>query len=260
MAGHPQAKAAVIKVYEIINDIARLAGCTPKEIGEVKEWANIVAKAESRACLCATLEGETLFSALYGVYMLAFMDLKTVIKKITDSKSKEKSVANPRPEEGFQEQKTKRRSSTEEDRPNSAKKQGMNNNNVIGLKQTATITRNFFAPLEMDAEPETGGMEEEPLQRTGKDRPPPIIITSQVNLLKFQKEIKAITKGSFELRNTKHGTRAISREMADYLAIKNQLEKTKIHYYTFHLPPQASHQMIELSWFLALREQKLKNK
>jgi hypothetical protein len=116
--------------------------------------------------------------------------------------------------------------------------------------------------MEMDAAPETGGDEDEweTPQRTGKDRPPPIIITSQVNLLQFQKEVKAITKGSFELRNTKHGTRAISREMADYLAIKNQLEKTKIHYYTFHLPPQASHQMIELSWFLALREQKLKNK
>jgi len=105
------------------------------------------------------------------------MDLNTVLKKSTDNKSKEKSMANHRPEEGFQEQKRKRRSSTKEDRPNSAKKQGVNNNNVTGLTQTATITRNFFAPLEMDAEPETGGMEEEPLQRTGKDRPPPIIIT-----------------------------------------------------------------------------------
>jgi hypothetical protein len=52
--------------------------------------------------------------------------------------------------------------------------------------------------------------------------------------MKFQKKIKAITKGSFELRNTKNGTMVISREMADYQAIKDQLEKTKIHYYTFH--------------------------
>jgi hypothetical protein len=50
-------------------------------------------------------------------------------------------------------------------------------------------------------------------QRTGKERPPLIIITSQVNLLQFQKEIKAITKGGFELRNTKKGTRVILREI-----------------------------------------------
>jgi hypothetical protein len=65
----------------------------------------------------------------------------------------------------------------------------------------------------------------ETLQRTGKDRPPPIIITLQINLLKFQGEIKAIITGIFELRNTKYGTRVITRKVADYLAIKNQLEK-----------------------------------
>jgi hypothetical protein len=53
-------------------------------------------------------------------------------------------------------------------------------------------------------------------------------------LLKFQGEIKAIIKGSFELRNIKNRTRLITREMADSLAIKNELEKTKIPYHTFH--------------------------
>jgi hypothetical protein len=65
----------------------------------------------------------------------------------------------------------------------------------------------------------------ETLQRTGQNRPPPIIITSQINFLKFQGEIKAIIRGIFELRNTKYGTRVITRKMADYLATKNQLEK-----------------------------------
>jgi hypothetical protein len=65
----------------------------------------------------------------------------------------------------------------------------------------------------------------ETLQRTGRNRPPPIIITSKIYLLKLQGEIKAIIKGISELRNTKHGTRVITRKMADYLAIKNQLQK-----------------------------------
>jgi hypothetical protein len=82
MASYPQAKAAVDKVYEVITDITRLAGCTPKEIPESKEWVSIVKRAEAgRASLCGTLEGETLFSALYGVYALPFMDLKAVLKK-----------------------------------------------------------------------------------------------------------------------------------------------------------------------------------
>jgi len=59
MAGHPQAKAAVIKVYEIINDIARLAGCTPRETGEGKEWVNVVKRAEtSRASFVQRWKGK----------------------------------------------------------------------------------------------------------------------------------------------------------------------------------------------------------
>jgi hypothetical protein len=44
-------------------------------------------------------------------------------------------------------------------------------------------------------------------------------------LLKFQGEINAIIRGIFELRNTKYGTSLITRKMAQYLAIKKQLEE-----------------------------------
>jgi hypothetical protein len=63
MANHPQAKATVQNVYELITDITRLGGCIPKEIGERQEWAKIVKRAEAgRVSLCGTLEGETLLS------------------------------------------------------------------------------------------------------------------------------------------------------------------------------------------------------
>jgi hypothetical protein len=39
-----------------------------------------------RVSLCGALEGETLFSAPYGVYMLTFMQLKTVLKERTETK------------------------------------------------------------------------------------------------------------------------------------------------------------------------------
>jgi hypothetical protein len=142
-----------------------------------------------------------------------------------------------KPEEGFKEPKCKRRNSTEGDRPDSAKKQSKGER-TTPEPQTMT-TRNFFAPLrdlEMKEAPETGcdGEETETSQRTGKNRSPSIIITAQINLLKFQGEIKAIAKGSVEIRNTKTGTRVITTGMADYLAIKNQLEKKKTPFYTFH--------------------------
>jgi hypothetical protein len=69
------------EVYDVMTDIARLAGCTLKEIGESKEWESIIKRAEAgRVSLCGTLEGETLSSALYGVYMLAFTEMKAVLK------------------------------------------------------------------------------------------------------------------------------------------------------------------------------------
>jgi hypothetical protein len=80
---------------------------------------SIVEKSEAgRINLCELLEGETLFSALYGVYTLAFAELKKVLK---NSKEEEKITGTsgpfPKPAEGLREQKRKRRSSTEGDRP-----------------------------------------------------------------------------------------------------------------------------------------------
>jgi hypothetical protein len=71
-------------------------------------------------------------------------------------------------------------------------------------------------------------------QKYGKDRPPPIIITATVYLLKFQAEIKTISKGNFQLRNDRNGVKIITRELVDYLAIKKYLEEKKIPYYNFY--------------------------
>jgi hypothetical protein len=120
---------------------------------------------------CAKLEGETLFTALHGVYVIAFTDLKAVLKNSTENTGMEKSMATPTPDDGFQEPKMKRGSSTEGDRPDSAKKQGIGNHKDTRLTTAITTTRNFFAPLrdlEMDAAPDTGSVEadSETLQRT----------------------------------------------------------------------------------------------
>jgi hypothetical protein len=54
----------------------------------------------------------------------------------------------------------------------------------------STYTKNFFAPLwdlEVKELAEVSGKEDETsnFQRSGKERPPPIIITNTINLLKI---------------------------------------------------------------------------
>jgi hypothetical protein len=64
-------------------------------------------------------------------------------------------------------------------------------------------------------------------------RPPPIILTSATNLLQLQKSIKGIVKGRFEFRSTKNGTRVLTREMADFSAIKSFFLSKKLSFYTY---------------------------
>jgi hypothetical protein len=48
---------------------------------------------------------------------------------------------------------------------------------------------------------------------------PPIILTSEVNLLSPQKDLKAVVTGEFFFRNTASGTRITTKSMADYKTI-----------------------------------------
>jgi hypothetical protein len=75
-------------------------------------------------------------------------------------------------------------------------------------------------------------------------------MTSTTNLIQLQSDLKEHVKGEYEFRNTGNGTRIIKKEMADYLAMKDYLEKHNLHYFIFspnsekpikavicHLPP-----------------------
>jgi hypothetical protein len=114
MASHPEAKKSMKKAYEMLTDTARVAGCMPTEFGESKEGESTVKKAEAgRINLCGMLEWETIFSALYGVYMLAFTALKNVLKNSTEKNKTGNAASTPKHVEGLKDQKRKRRSSTE---------------------------------------------------------------------------------------------------------------------------------------------------
>jgi hypothetical protein len=92
------------------------------------------------------------------------------------------------------------------------------------------LTRNFFAHLRTnDTGTETVGAEntvpaKEAPRKSG--RPPPIVMTSTINLIRLQNDLKEHVKGEYESEiHEMYVTRIITKVMADYSAMKSYLEK-----------------------------------
>jgi hypothetical protein len=110
---------------------------------------------------------------------------------------------------------------------------------VEGKTACRVENRNYFAPLSttpaMDcAEMERGLGQEEQQTSASPGRPPPIVLTTPTNLLQLQKGVKGLVKGNFEFRSTRNRTRVVTREMADYSAIRALFDGRNMNYYTFH--------------------------
>jgi hypothetical protein len=98
------------------------------------------------------------------------------------------------------------------------------------------ITKNFFAPLrtlnmDTDAPGTESSAAEEPVPGKASG-PPPIILTSAINLIQLQKQLKGIAKQQFEFRSTKNGTRVTTKNMVDYQSVKGHFEA--LPYNTFY--------------------------
>jgi hypothetical protein len=59
------------------------------------------------------------------------------------------------------------------------------------------------------------------------------VLTSAANLIQLQKKLKAVTRQPFELRNTRSGTRVVTKNMVDYQAVKAHFTENSIAYFTF---------------------------
>jgi hypothetical protein len=99
-------------------------------------------------------------------------------------------------------------------------------------------TRNFYAPLwnskeveERQGNSSTDAGDQAPSQA---GRPPPIILTATTNLLQLQKKLRVFVKGSFEFRNTRNGTRVVTKDLSDFSVIKAFFQKENLSFYTFH--------------------------
>jgi hypothetical protein len=99
-------------------------------------------------------------------------------------------------------------------------------------------TWNFNAPLRnrMEVEERQGNSSKDAGDQATSQagRPPSIILTAATNLLQLQKKLRAFVKGSFEFRNTRNGTRVVTKELSVFSAIKAFFQKKNLSFYTFH--------------------------
>jgi hypothetical protein len=56
-------------------------------------------------------------------------------------------------------------------------------------------------------------------------------MTSTTNPIRLQSDLKVNVKGEYEFRNTRNGTRIVTKEMVDHSAMKSYLEKNNLHYF-----------------------------
>jgi hypothetical protein len=93
--------------------------------------------------------------------------------------------------------------------------------------------KNFFAPLR--TVPKEGAEvsdEASSSEYIDKGRPPPIVLTSEANLLSLQKDLKTVVTRGFFFRNTASGTRITTKNMALYKATQNLLSQKNPPFYT----------------------------
>jgi hypothetical protein len=234
----PNAVAQLKQLFKSLCDIEDVAGNTPALVGDSEQWSSIVNEAkDNQINFCKALTGKTLFSALYGMYTVTLKDLKAMLKASSPAgQSVTPQCAAPR-EDGFKEVRHRKRNSSSEAAPTT--KKAVSAAEVAPQKEVPT--RNFFSPLRANMDTDCPGAEataNEEIVPGKAGRPPPIILTSQTNLIQLQKQLKNVVKGDFEFRSTRNGTRVFTKGMADFEAVKSHFTNHNLSYYPFSPNPR----------------------
>jgi hypothetical protein len=101
---------------------------------------------------------------------------------------------------------------------------------LLQLALPQVQTPNCYAPLRNGMEVEerqdtTGTHAEKQFTSSQAGRPPPITLKSATNLIQLQKKIRGPFKGSLEFRNTRRGTRVVTKPL---------FQTENLSFFTFH--------------------------
>jgi hypothetical protein len=220
----------VQRVHKVLGDIEILARCTSAKVGEISEWSFIVSSAEIRADFCKALDGKPLCSAVNGMYTVTLNELKAVL--MVSAQARQSSAVNKTSVELTAQDddlcEIKRRkklisNNTSQTTKKSAKP--VPTSTAVKLPPKSVLTGNFFAPLRTtDMDMETTDAENTlPKQEAPRKpgRPPPIVMTSTTNRIRLQSDLKEHVKGEYVIRNTRNGTRIITKEPVEYSLMKS---------------------------------------
>jgi hypothetical protein len=209
-------------------------------VGESEEWTDIVNMVEENCVnFCKALHGRTLYSALYGTYSVNLKELKGLVKAGIFEEEQSKKQVQPTVEEGFQEVRRRKRHGTDESAKTAKKAavQAKVSPSITKPPAKEVTTRNFFAPLhvaQMDTEaPTTEGYTSEDTTAGKPGRPPPIILTTPINLIQLQKQLKDVVAETFEFCNTRNGTRVLTKSLVDFQSIKSYFNQHQLSYFSF---------------------------
>jgi hypothetical protein len=211
-----------------LRTIGQLIHTSPSVNGNGRVWKELIMKAEAeRTVLSKHLDGKALFTAVLRLYVATHRELRETLVP------EEKEI----PEE-FREQRRRKRNPSDEQPKKSKPTPGPRDPRIRSQVEVEVPTKNFYAPLRISGmevvEETTNKPDAEQQPSTSKTgRPPPIVLTSTTNLMQLQRQVKNIVTGSFEFRNTRRWTRIVTKEMADFSAIRKHLENHNFSYFTF---------------------------
>jgi hypothetical protein len=219
-------RAALIKIRQLVKE-------SPQENGSGPAWKKLADRAEAdRSSLCRHLNGKAVFTGLVHLYKTTHRDM------VESMKAAHSDMQEIDAHEGLKEQRRRMRGSSD-DQGKQTKRVAMPT--AGAMDQLEIPTRNFFAPLRTadkevehteDNSDRTDGDHQQQSPSSRRGRPLPIILTSAINLIQLQKQLKSFVKSSFEFRKTRNGTRVVTKEMADFSTIKEHFNSQNLNYFT----------------------------
>jgi hypothetical protein len=138
--------AQLKQLFKVLGDNEDVAGHTAASVGESEQRSAIVNSAENRHNFCKALSGKSLFSALFGTYIVALQELKAVLKASTPGGQSKTPKSTTTQEDGFKEVQRRKRNSTDETTPTSKKAVPTAASDAVDTPPKVVITCNFFAP------------------------------------------------------------------------------------------------------------------
>jgi hypothetical protein len=242
---HPESIEDIKTLHAGLIIIGQLIHSSPSVNGNGAEWKRIINKSEEeRAVLCKHLEEQALFLGMLRLYAATHRDLRSSIKQEKETPSGGTNGDPGQSNQEFREQKRRKRTPTGEKAENTKTDKATPTPCDPRIQPHGEVpTKNYFVPLRTTAmeveRPVAEGSTEKPdgephQESTSKSgRAPPVVLTATINLIQFQKTFKGFVSGSFEFRNTRNRTMIVTKEMADFSAIKIFLETNMLSFYTF---------------------------